>query len=58
MTSRTLPGERSGLRVILNALALIFLPLLADNRTPSGTQLDERLCADAVVADAVLAHAS
>ena len=44
MTSQTLPSERSDIRVIVYALALIFPPLLAYNRTPSATQLNELLC--------------
>jgi hypothetical protein len=44
MTSQTFPGERPEIRVIVYALALIFPPLLAYNRTPSATQLNELLC--------------
>jgi hypothetical protein len=44
MTSQSSPGERSELRVIVYALALILPPLLAYNRTPSATQLNELLC--------------
>ncbi len=44
MTPQTLPGERPEIRVIVYAFALIFPPLLAFNRTPSATQLNELLC--------------
>ena len=44
MNSQTFPGDRSDLRVIVYALALLFPPLLAYNRTPSATQLNELLC--------------
>ncbi|MDP9125526.1 MAG: Wzy polymerase domain-containing protein, partial [Pseudomonadota bacterium] len=44
MTSQSSPGERSELRVIVYALALLLPPLLAYNRTPSATQLNELLC--------------
>ena len=44
MTSQTLPSERSEIRVIVYALALTLPPLLAYNRSPSATQLNELLC--------------
>jgi hypothetical protein len=44
MTSQTFSSERSEIRVIVYALALILPPLLAYNRTPSATQLNELLC--------------
>jgi O-antigen ligase len=44
MTSQTFTGERSDIRVIVYALALICPPLLAYNRTPSATQLNELVC--------------
>ena len=44
MTSQTFPGDRSDIRVIVYALALIFPALLAYNRTPSATQLNELVC--------------
>ena len=44
MNSQPLAGERPEIRVIVYALALIFPPLLAYNRTPSATQLNELLC--------------
>ena len=44
MNSQTLPVDRTEIRVILYAIALIFPPLLAYNRTPSATQLNELLC--------------
>src|SRR5271154_183400 len=44
MTSQTFPGDRADIRVIVYALALIFPPMLAYNRTPSATQLNELLC--------------
>jgi len=44
MTTQTLAGERPEIRVIVYAFALIFPPLLAYNRTPSATQLNELLC--------------
>ena len=44
MNSQTHPGERPDIRVIVYALALLFPPLLAYNRTPSATQLNELLC--------------
>ena len=44
MTTQTSVGERPEIRVIVYALALIFPPLLAYNRTPSATQLNELLC--------------
>ena len=37
MNSQTHPGERSDIRVIVYALALLFPPLLAYNRTPSAS---------------------
>jgi O-antigen ligase len=44
MTSQTFPGDRADIRIIVYALALIFPPLLAYNRTPSATQLNELVC--------------
>ena len=44
MTSQTHSGERPEIRVIVYALALLLPPLLAYNRTPSATQLNELLC--------------
>jgi O-antigen ligase len=44
MTSQTVASDRPEIRVILYAIALIFPPLLAYNRTPSATQLNELLC--------------
>jgi hypothetical protein len=44
MTRPTSPGERPEIRVIVYALALLLPPLLAYNRTPSATQLNELLC--------------
>ena len=44
MTSQTFPGDRPEVRLSLYAAALIFPPLLAYNRTPSATQLNELLC--------------
>jgi O-antigen ligase len=44
MTIQTSPGERTDIRLIVYALALICPPLLAYNRTPSATQLNELLC--------------
>ncbi len=44
MNSPTSPGERSDVRLIVYALALVCPPLLALNRTPSATQLNELLC--------------
>ena len=44
MTSQTFPHERMETRLIVYALALILPPLLAFNRTPSATQLNELLC--------------
>ena len=44
MTSQTSPSERTEIRLIVYALALICPPLLAYNRTPSATQLNELLC--------------
>ncbi len=44
MTSQTFPGDRSDIRVIVYALALICPALLAYNRTPSATQLNELVC--------------
>ena len=43
MTTQTSVGERPEIRVIVYALALLFPPLLAYNRTPSATQLNELL---------------
>jgi O-antigen ligase len=44
MTRQTHSGERPEIRVIVYALALLLPPLLAYNRTPSATQLNELLC--------------
>ena len=44
MNSPTSFGERSEVRLTVYALALILPPLLAWNRTPSATQLNELLC--------------
>ena len=44
MNNQTVSGELADLRVIVYALALVFPPLLAYNRTPSATQLNELLC--------------
>jgi O-antigen ligase len=44
MTAQTLPGDQPAVRVVVYALALILPPLLAFNRTPSATQLNELLC--------------
>jgi hypothetical protein len=44
MTSQTFPGDRADVRVIVYALALILPPILAYNRTPSATQLNELIC--------------
>lgn len=44
MTSQILPTDRADIRVVLYALALILPPMLAYNRTPSATQLNELLC--------------
>ena len=44
MTSQTFFGDRTDTRVIVYAFALIFPPMLAYNRTPSATQLNELLC--------------
>ena len=44
MNSPTSLGERSEVRLSVYALALILPPLLAWNRTPSATQLNELLC--------------
>ena len=44
MTSQSFASDRSDLRVFAYAFALIFPPLLAYNRTPSATQLNELLC--------------
>jgi O-antigen ligase len=44
MNSPTSAGDRPEIRVILYAIALVFPPLLAYNRTPSATQLNELLC--------------
>ena len=44
MTSQTFPHERMETRLFVYALALILPPLLAYNRTPSATQLNELLC--------------
>ncbi|MBW8777702.1 MAG: hypothetical protein JF585_00595, partial [Burkholderiales bacterium] len=38
------PGGGAGLRAAAYAIALILPPLLAYNRTPSATQLNELLC--------------
>ena len=44
MTSQSFASDRSDLRVFVYAFALIFPPLLAYNRTPSATQLNELGC--------------
>ena len=44
MTNPSFFSERADTRLIVYALALIFPPLLAFNRTPSATQLNELLC--------------
>jgi O-antigen ligase len=44
MTSQSFASDRSDLRVLVYAFALIFPPLLAYNRTPSATQLNELGC--------------
>ncbi len=44
MTSQTFPHERMETRLTVYALALLLPPLLAYNRTPSATQLNELLC--------------
>ena len=44
MTPPATPRNHPELRVIVYALALILPPLLAFNRTPSATQLNELLC--------------
>ncbi len=44
MTRQTFPGDRADVRVIVYALALICPPMLAYNRTPSATQLNELVC--------------
>ena len=44
MTSPHFTSDRSDIRVLFYALALIAPPLLAYNRTPSATQLNELLC--------------
>ena len=44
MTTQTPVGERPEIRVIVYAFALFLPPLLAYNRTPSATQLNELLC--------------
>ncbi len=44
MTSQSFASDRSDLRVFVYAFALILPPLLAYNRTPSATQLNELLC--------------
>ena len=44
MTSQSFTSDRSDLRLLVYALALIAPPLLAYNRTPSATQLNELLC--------------
>ena len=44
MTSQSFPADRSDVRLFVYAFALIFPPLLAYNRTPSATQLNELLC--------------
>ena len=44
MTNQSFFSERADTRLIVYALALIFPPLLAFNRTPSATQLNELLC--------------
>src|SRR4051812_23963034 len=44
LTSQSFTSDRSDIRVLVYALALICPPLLAYNRTPSATQLNELLC--------------
>ena len=44
MTSQSFPGDRADVRLIAYALALILPPMLAYNRTPSATQLNELVC--------------
>ena len=44
MTSPSSSSDRSDIRLLVYALALIAPPLLAYNRTPSATQLNELLC--------------
>jgi hypothetical protein len=44
MTLHSINSDRSDIRVPVYALALIAPPLLAYNRTPSATQLNELLC--------------
>jgi hypothetical protein len=44
MTPQSFNSDRSDIRVLVYALALIAPPLLAYNRTPSATQLNELLC--------------
>ena len=44
MTTQTAAAERPEIRVIVYAIALIFPPLLAYNRSPSATQINELLC--------------
>ncbi|MCK9689607.1 PglL family O-oligosaccharyltransferase [Scleromatobacter humisilvae] len=44
MTSQTFPGDRADVRIFAYALALILPPMLAYNRTPSATQLNELVC--------------
>ena len=44
MTSQSFSSDRSDIRLLVYALALIAPPLLAYNRTPSATQLNELLC--------------
>ena len=44
MTSQLSPDQRSILRSFVYAVAVIAPPLLAYNRTPSATQLNELLC--------------
>jgi len=44
MTSQTFTSDSSEIRVLVYAAALIAPPVLAYNRTPSATQLNELLC--------------
>jgi O-antigen ligase len=44
MTSQTLTSHRSDAHLFVYGFALIFPPLLAYNRTPSATQLNELVC--------------
>lgn len=44
MTSQIPLGDRAAVRAVPYAIALILPPLLAYNRTPSATQLNELLC--------------